>query len=113
MVIEQKYLDFIMSDDESKEYLLDRYNTGKLRPVTLIKKHLENPDFVAIYFSKQEYSNPFSDYVTKYLCTFNLKNKELLHISSDNLYNFDDDFIKGTYTEISEKQSIIYKICSP
>ena len=110
MIIEKKYLDFIMSNDDKKEYLLDRYNSGKLKPVTLEKRHLKNPNLVAIYFSKQEYDNPFSDYVTKYLCTFDLKNMKILHISNDNLYNFDDDFINGTYPEISEKQFIINKI---
>lgn len=110
MTIEKKYLDFIMSSDDKKEYLLDKYNSGKLKPVTLEKKHLKNPNLVAIYFSKQEYDNPFSDYVTKYLCTFDLKNMEILHITNDNLYNFDDDFINGTYPEVSEKQFIISKI---
>lgn len=107
--INEKYLDFIKSDESSIELQIEKYHGSKKYDIQIDKKPLKNPDFLAIYITtKDDYSDPFSDFKTKYLCTINKNTNEILHVTGAGLYGFDEKFLLyDNYSDISNKQHFL------
>lgn len=107
--INEKYLDFIKSDDSSVELQIEKYKGSKKYDIQIEKKPLKNPDFLAIYITtKEDYSDPFSDFKTKYLCTINKNTCEILHVTGGGLYGFDEKFLLyDNYSDINDKHNFL------